>query len=226
MTSNREIDLHESWLEHLRPEFDQAYMQQLRAFLAQEKRNGKVIYPPGAHIFNAFNSSPFDQVKVVILGQDPYHGPGQAHGLSFSVPEGVPQPPSLKNIYKAIEMQLGVKAPASGCLQHWALQGVLLLNATLTVEQNRAGSHQNKGWELFTDRAISLLSDKREHLVFMLWGSFARKKKQLIDTGRHCVLESAHPSPLSAHRGFFTNNHFTLANEYLKAHQKEPIDWI
>lgn len=220
-----DIKLHPSWLSLLQGEFEQDYMQQLKQFLRQEKRAGKTIYPAGKNIFNAFNSAPVDEVKVVILGQDPYHGPGQAHGLCFSVLPGVPFPASLQNIFKEIERDLGKSRPTDGCLQRWADQGVLLLNATLTVEQGKAGSHQGRGWEQFTDRAIEALSAAREGLVFLLWGSYARKKKALIDTRKHLVLESPHPSPLSAHRGFLGNGHFSKANEWLVSRGMEPVDW-
>src|SRR5690554_2535186 len=200
-------------------------MQDLRSFLQVEKQAGKVIFPPAPLMFNAFNSTPFSQVKVVILGQDPYHGPGQAHGLSFSVPEAVPPPPSLQNIFKEIERDLGIARPAHGCLTSWAQQGVLLLNATLSVEQSRAGSHQNRGWETFTDAAIAALNHNRQHLVFLLWGSYAQKKGRLIDSNKHLVLSSPHPSPLSAHRGFIGNSHFSQANAYLQQQGLNPIDW-
>lgn len=200
-------------------------MQALRTFLLSEKRAGKIIFPPSDQMFNAFNSTPFRRVKVVILGQDPYHGPGQAHGLSFSVPQGVKPPPSLVNIFKEIERSLGIARPDHGCLQAWAEQGVLLLNATLSVEQGRAGSHQNQGWESFTDAAVEALNRQREGLVFLLWGSYAQKKGRLIDTERHLVLKSPHPSPLSAHRGFIGNGHFSRVNEYLQSRGETPIDW-
>lgn len=225
-TSDRsEIQLHESWLAVLGEEFEKPYMQSLKQFLRQENQQGKVIYPEGGNIFNAFNSTPFDQVKVVILGQDPYHGPNQAHGLCFSVLPGVRFPPSLLNVFKEIERDLGITIPQHGCLQCWAEQGVLLLNATLTVEQAQAGSHQGKGWEEFTDRAIHALNDQREGLVFMLWGSYAQKKGKFIDPQKHLVLKSPHPSPLSAHRGFLGNGHFSKANAYLIQQGKTPIDW-
>ena len=219
------IKLHESWLTHLRSEFQLPYMQELKSFLREQKNLGKVIYPPGSQIFNALNTTPFSDVKVVVLGQDPYHGPNQAHGLCFSVLPGVPLPPSLQNIYKEIQQEYGYAMPSHGCLQQWAEQGVLLLNATLTVEQARAGSHQGKGWETFTDKVISLLNQNREHIVFMLWGSYAQKKGAVIDAARHCVLKSPHPSPLSAHRGFFGNGHFRKANDYLLANGLGEINW-
>lgn len=214
-----------TWSELLGAEFEKSYMQSLAAFLLGEKAQGKVIYPPEPLMFNALNSTEFESVKVVILGQDPYHGPGQAHGLSFSVPPGVKIPPSLRNIYKELESQLAIAPPSHGCLQSWAQQGVLLLNATLSVEQAKAGSHQKKGWESFTDAIVRHLNDEREGLVFLLWGSYAQKKGQMIDRARHCVLESAHPSPLSAHRGFFGNGHFIDANDYLRRSGRGVIDW-
>lgn len=219
------IKLEKSWLEQLGPEFNKPYMRNLREFLVTEKAAGKVIFPPGDSIFAAFNHTPFDQVKLVILGQDPYHGPGQAHGLSFSVPSGVQIPPSLRNIYKELNRDLGLPFPTHGNLEHWADQGVLLLNAVLTVEQAKAGAHQGKGWEQFTDAAIAALNEKREHLVFLLWGSYAQKKGRFIDRQKHFVLQSPHPSPLSAHRGFIGNGHFSKANEYLRQCGQTPIDW-
>lgn len=214
-----------SWKQHLLPQFQADYMQQLRQFLVQQKKAGKVIYPKGDEYFNAFNLTPFDQVKVVIIGQDPYHGPGQAHGLCFSVQQGVAFPPSLQNIFKEIHADLGLPIPKNGCLTHWAEQGVLLLNAVLTVEQSKAAAHQGKGWELFTDAAIKELNDQREGIVFLLWGSYAQKKGQIIDPKKHCVLKAPHPSPLSAHRGFFGCKHFSKANQYLESIGKSPIDW-
>lgn len=219
------VKLHESWKRVLGDEFEKPYMQQLRSFLAEEKRQGKVIYPEGREIFNALDSTPFDKVKVVILGQDPYHGPGQAHGLCFSVKPGVPFPPSLRNIFKELNQSFSLPIPQHGCLQSWASQGVLLLNATLTVEQGKAGSHQGRGWERFTDTIVQKLSEHRQGLVFVLWGSYAQKKGQIIDVGKHTILRSAHPSPLSAHRGFFGNGHFRKANEILLQQGKEAIDW-
>lgn len=224
MTDNK-IKLDESWLEHLHNEFEQPYMQGLKQFLLSERQQGKVIYPQNNLIFNALNSTPLDKVKVVILGQDPYHGPNQAHGLCFSVLPGTPFPPSLKNIFKEIEQDLGINKPDHGCLQAWADKGVLLLNATLTVEQAKAGSHQGKGWEEFTDKVIEVINQECEGLVFLLWGSYAQKKGQFIDADKHCVLKSPHPSPLSAHRGFLGNKHFSQTNEWLKLRGKEPIDW-
>ena len=225
MTQQREIQLEASWLNRLRSEFDQPYMVELRRFLLERQRSGAVIYPPGRMIFNALDSTPFDSVKVVILGQDPYHGPGQAHGLCFSVRDGVALPPSLQNIYREIADDLGQPPSASGNLQRWAKQGVLLLNAVLTVERGRAGSHQGKGWERFTDRVVSELNDGRQGLVFMLWGSYALKKGAVIDRGRHLVLTAPHPSPLSAHRGFFGCRHFSKANAWLEQHGQSPIEW-
>jgi uracil-DNA glycosylase len=223
--TSRSVQLHDSWKKALGDEFELPYMQQLREFLATEKAAGKIIYPAGKHIFNAFNSTPLNQVKVVILGQDPYHGPGQAHGLCFSVPPGVAMPPSLKNIFKEIERDLKVVSPQSGCLQTWAQQGVLLLNATLTVQQGLAGSHQGKGWETFTDRAISVVSREQKNVVFMLWGAYAQQKKALVDNRKHLILTSPHPSPLSAHRGFLGNGHFSKANHWLIQQGNSPIQW-
>lgn len=217
--------LESGWLAVIGDEFNKPYMRELRTFLQQEKAAGKIIYPPGSLWFNAFNTTPFDKIKVVILGQDPYHGPGQAHGLCFSVQQGVAFPPSLQNIFKELQQDLGIPPPKHGCLQHWAEQGVLLLNAVLTVEQGKAGSHQGKGWETFTDAAIRALNDKREHLVFLLWGSYAEKKGAFIDQQRHLVLKSPHPSPLSAHRGFLGNRHFSKTNAYLERHGLQPVDW-
>ena len=225
MSQEREIQLEPRWKDCLQDEFRQPYMQALREFLLQRKRQGAEIYPPGRLIFNALNSTPLDQVKVVVLGQDPYHGPGQAHGLCFSVPDGLPVPPSLLNIYQEISTDLGVPQPSGGNLQHWADQGVLLLNAVLTVERGRAGSHQGKGWETFTDRVVGLLSEQGRGLVFLLWGSQAMKKGAAIDRARHLVLTAPHPSPLSAHRGFFGCRHFSQANQYLKEQGRLPIKW-
>jgi uracil-DNA glycosylase len=219
------VQLDKSWLDVVGSEFDQDYMRALKQFLQQEKKAGKVVFPPGKEIFNALNSTHFDQVKVVILGQDPYHGPGQARGLCFSVREGVRIPPSLLNIYKELNASLGIPIPTHGCLQSWADQGVLLLNATLTVEQAKAGSHQNKGWEQFTDSVVAALNERREGLVFMLWGSYAQRKGAIIDSQKHLVLRSAHPSPLSAHRGFLGCGHFVKANEYLQAQGVGGINW-
>ena len=214
-----------SWKEQLAGEFSKDYMRKLKAFLAQEIGSGKVIYPQGADIFNAFNTTPFDKVRVVMLGQDPYHGPGQAHGLCFSVKPGVPVPPSLVNIYKELATDVGCSTPGHGYLMHWAHQGVLLLNAVLTVERSQAGSHQGQGWERLTDQAVAALSASRSNLVFMLWGKYAQDKGAGIDARRHLVLRSTHPSPLSAHRGFLGCRHFSQANAYLQQHGIEPIDW-
>ncbi len=226
MKNRREIRLEDSWKKRLESEFEKTYMTSLRQFLLERKRAGATVYPPGHLIFNAMNSTPFGQVKVVILGQDPYHGPNQAHGLCFSVPDGVALPPSLVNIYREICDDLGGVAPVSGNLQNWAEQGVLLLNAVLTVERSRAGSHQGKGWEHFTDRIVSELNAGRKSLVFMLWGSYAMKKGAVIDRERHLVLTAPHPSPLSAHRGFFGCRHFSKANAWLEQHKLEPIHWL
>ena len=221
----RKIDLEASWLAHLAPEFDKPYMRDLRAFLAAEKRAGKRIFPRGAEFFNAFAHTPLENVKVVILGQDPYHGEGQAHGLSFSVRPGTPIPPSLRNIYKEMSTDLNITPPDHGFLESWAKQGVLLLNAVLTVEQGKAASHQNKGWETFTDQAIEALNEHRSHIVFILWGSYAQKKGAKIDQNKHLVITSPHPSPLSAHRGFFGTRPFSQANRYLVSHQIKPVNW-
>lgn len=223
-TQNR-IQLEPSWKNHLLPEFEKPYMQDLRGFLKKEQQAKKKIYPRGAEFFAAFTHTPFDKVKVVILGQDPYHGPGQAHGLCFSVPEGVAIPPSLQNIFKEIKSDLKIDPPQHGNLTKWADQGVLLLNATLSVEAGRAGSHQNKGWETFTDAVIDCLNRDRKGLVFVLWGSYAQKKGALIDSKKHFVLKGPHPSPLSAHRGFFGCRHFSKINQYLESQGETPIDW-
>ncbi|PIS11608.1 MAG: uracil-DNA glycosylase [Bdellovibrio sp. CG10_big_fil_rev_8_21_14_0_10_47_8] len=220
-----EIKIHPSWKDKLEPEFTKPYMAHLRQFLVQEKQKGKVIFPRGDQIFAAFDMTPFDQVKVVILGQDPYHGPGQAHGLCFSVQDGVMFPPSLKNIFKELKSDLGVGSPESGRLSRWAEQGVLLLNSVLSVEQGLAASHQGKGWEEFTDNVIRRLNDEKEGLVFVLWGSYAQKKGAFIDRKKHLVIESPHPSPLSAHRGFFGTKPFSRINGYLESRGKNPIDW-
>jgi len=224
-TGEDRIRLHESWKSRLADAFAAPKMQTLREFLIEEKRRGKTLYPPGRQIFAAFDATPFDDVRVVILGQDPYHGPNQAHGLCFSVLPGVPVPPSLENIFKEIERDLHLKRPDHGCLLPWARRGVLLLNAVLTVERGQAGSHQGKGWEEFTDAAIRRLAGEREHLVFMLWGSYAQKKGQFIDTRRHRVLKAPHPSPLSAHRGFIGCGHFSAANEYLVRNGLGTVDF-
>ena len=225
MDKSREIRLEASWKRRLESEFGQPYMVALREFLLERKRAGAVVYPPGPEIFNALDSTPFGQVKAVILGQDPYHGPGQAHGLCFSVREGIALPPSLVNIYRELADDVGCPTPASGNLQHWAEQGVLLLNAVLTVERGRAGAHQGKGWEQFTDRVVAELNQGREGVVFMLWGSYAMKKGAVIDRNRHLVLSAPHPSPLSAHRGFFGCRHFSRANAWLERQGVAPIRW-
>jgi len=225
MTAMSQIKLEASWKQHLLAEFQQPYMQQLRAFLQEQKSLGKIIYPKGNEYFNAFNLTPFEQVKVVIIGQDPYHGPNQAHGLCFSVQPGVAFPPSLVNIFKELQRDLNIPFPNHGNLTHWAEQGVLLLNAVLTVEQGKAAAHQGKGWEQFTDAAIRELNAGREGIVFMLWGSYAQKKGQIIDRKKHCVLTAPHPSPLSAHRGFIGCGHFSKANHYLQQLGLTPIDW-
>jgi uracil-DNA glycosylase len=225
MSQEKPGQLHQSWQAMIGDELEKPYMQALRDFLRQEKAAGKTIYPPSPLIFNAFNHTPFENVRVVIIGQDPYHGPHQAHGLSFSVPAGVDLPPSLQNIFKEISADLGLKMSKNGDLTRWAEQGVLLLNATLTVEQAQAGSHQNKGWEQFTDTAIAALNKHRAGLVFVLWGSYAQKKGAFIDANKHLVLKSVHPSPLSAHRGFFGNRQFSTINQYLTQLGQAPIDW-
>lgn len=219
-----QVRIEPSWKERLSSEFEQPYFRQLVAFVRSEYARG-ACYPPGNMIFSAFDLCPFDAVKVVIIGQDPYHEPGQAEGLCFSVPDGVAHPPSLQNIFKEIANDLGAPAPASGSLRRWAEQGVLLLNATLTVRAHQAGSHQGQGWEQFTDAVITRLSAEREGLVFILWGSYAQRKGMMIDRTRHLVLQSAHPSPLSAYRGFFGNHHFSQANTYLLNRGEDPIVW-
>jgi uracil-DNA glycosylase len=219
------VNIEPSWKTLLAGEFDKPYFADLARFVKQQYAETPV-YPAGKLIFNAFARCPVDQVKIVILGQDPYHGPGQAHGLCFSVPEGVDPPPSLLNIFKEIRDDVGTPLPPSGNLERWAAQGVLLLNATLTVRANQPASHQNRGWETFTDAAISAIANHRSHLVFMLWGTYARRKNALVDPSRHLLLESVHPSPLSANRGgWFGNHHFTRANEYLRAHHGSGITW-
>lgn len=223
--STDKIQIENSWKNRLLPEFDAEYMRQLKFFLSEQLKKKKTIYPKGAEYFSALNLTPFEKVRVVILGQDPYHGPNQAHGLSFSVKPGVPAPPSLVNIYKELKSDIGCEIPNHGFLKSWAEQGVLLLNATLTVEAGRAGSHQKKGWEQFTDRIVELLNEEREHLVFVLWGSYAQKKGEKIDRKKHFVIESPHPSPLSSHRGFFGSKPFSKTNAYLKKQGLEPIDW-
>ncbi len=227
MNDERQVQLEKSWLDRLAPEFDAPYMEALREFLVREKAARKTIYPASNKVFNALNSTAFDDVKVVILGQDPYHGPGQAHGLCFSVPEGVTPPPSLVNIYKELQSDLGLSPEdfRHGCLQGWATQGVLLLNSVLTVEKHQAASHQGKGWETFTDKVIEHLSNRERPCVFLLWGSYAQKKGAMIDSARHRVLKAPHPSPLSAHRGFFGCEHFSTCNRYLEELGEAPIDW-
>ncbi len=219
-----DVRIEKSWKAVLQPEFDKPYFELLTSFVRHEYQT-KQCFPPARLIFSAFDLCPFDKVRVVIIGQDPYHDVGQAQGLCFSVPEGVAIPPSLMNIYKELEHDLGIPVPHSGNLQHWAEQGVLLLNATLTVEAHRPGSHQNKGWEELTDAAIAALNARREHLVFMLWGAYAKRKGQVIDKRRHLVLTAPHPSPLSAYQGFFGCGHFSKANAYLVQHGQQPIDW-
>ena len=221
----REIKLEASWREKLEDQFQADYMLSLRKFLMQEKGQGKRIYPAGDEIFAALDATSFQKTKVVILGQDPYHGDGQAHGLCFSVNPGVQVPPSLLNIYKELQADVGFKSPGHGCLRYWAEQGVLLLNSVLTVQAGQAASHQGKGWERFTDRIVELLNQEREGLVFILWGSYAQKKGAIVDRNRHLVLQSPHPSPLSASRGFFGNHHFSQANRYLESRGKQAIDW-
>lgn len=219
-----DVRIEESWKNRLQTEFDKPYFKSLSDFIRLEYQN-KQIFPPARLIFNAFDSCPFDQVKVVIIGQDPYHNEGEAHGLCFSVPDGVRIPPSLQNIFKEIQLSLGIEPPKSGNLMRWAKQGVLLLNATLTVEANRAGSHQQRGWEEFTDSLIRILADEKDNLVFMLWGAYAQKKASFVDTKKHLILKSVHPSPLAAYRGFFGNKHFVKANEYLVSKNISTINW-
>lgn len=221
-----QVKIEESWREVLQPQFDSVYFEMLTTFV-RKAYQASTVYPPGSKIFEAFNRTPFYKVKVVILGQDPYHGPNQAHGLCFSVQDGIQPPPSLINIYKELQKEYGVAVNmTNGNLTRWADQGVLLLNATLTVEAGKAGSHQGKGWETFTDAAIKALSDRREGLVFMLWGSYAQQKGRVIDRSKHLVLESSHPSPLSVYRGFDGCGHFKKANQYLQSRGQEPIDWL
>lgn len=218
------VKIEQSWKQALATEFEEPYFKDLTDFVRSEYTS-KTIYPPASKIFAALDSCPFEKVKVVIVGQDPYHGPGQANGLCFSVNEGIQPPPSLFNIFKEIADETGKPVPANGDLSRWASEGVLLLNAVLTVEAARPGSHANRGWERFTDRVIELINSERENVVFMLWGSYAINKGRLIDRSRHCVLTSPHPSPLSAYRGFFGNHHFSLANSYLEEHGKAPVNW-
>ena len=220
-----QVQMESSWKSRLLPEFEKPYMQNLKTFLQEELKRNKRIYPPGGEYFNAFNTTPFDKVRAVIVGQDPYHGFRQAHGLSFSVPPGVTSPPSLVNIYRELKEDLNIPIASHGCLTAWARQGVLLLNSSLTVEAGQAGSHRGRGWEEFTDQAISILNREKEHLVFFLWGSPAQRKGAIVDSYRHCVLKAPHPSPLSASRGFFGCRHFSKANEYLASKNLEPIDW-
>lgn len=223
--SETTIQIEQSWKEVLKDEFDKDYFKQLVIHLKTEKAAGKIIYPKGSDIFNAFTQTPFNKVKVVILGQDPYHNPNQAMGLSFSVPQNIKMPPSLVNIYKELHSDIGVQLPASGDLTNWAQNGVLLLNAILTVRVNEPASHSKIGWMNFTDAVIKALSDRRENIVFILWGKFAQEKMFLINTSKHCVLKAAHPSPFSADKGFFGCRHFSKANEYLSKNGIEPIDW-
>lgn len=225
MNPDDRVKLESSWKAALQDEFEQPYMKQLGEFLRGEKAAGKVIYPPGPMIFQALNSTPLERVRVVILGQDPYHGAGQAHGLCFSVQPGVAPPPSLQNIFKELKRDLNLDIPSHGCLQHWADQGVLMLNTSLTVEQGVAGSHAKMGWQRLTDRIIEVISEKRSDVVFLLWGAHAQSKAKLIDPTRHLLLKSVHPSPLSAHRGFIGNGHFSRANRFLRQRGLEPIDW-
>lgn len=220
-----DIKLEESWLHLLRGEFQKPYMKDLKNFLVEEAKNGKTIYPKGEDIFSAMNLTPFEDVKVVIIGQDPYHGPGQAHGLCFSVKKEVPIPPSLVNIYKELQSDLGFSPPKHGFLEAWARQGVLLLNNVLTVEKGKAGSHHNRGWELFTDKIIEMLNEKKENLVFILWGSPAQKKAQSVDPKKHFILKSVHPSPLSSYRGFFGSKPFSQTNSFLQSKGLKAVDW-
>lgn len=223
--NTHDIKIHPNWLRHLQPEFEKDYLKNLKKYLKNEYENGKTIFPKGSEYFAALNLTPFDKVKVVILGQDPYHGPNQAHGLCFSVKEGVRFPPSLQNIFKELKSDLNIDPPDHGCLNKWAEQGVLLLNSVLTVEEGKAASHQGRGWEQFTDRIIELLNSQKENVVFILWGSYAQKKGQYIDRSKHLVIESVHPSPLSVHRGFFGSKPFSKTNTYLKSKGIKEIDW-
>lgn len=225
MATRADIRLHPSWLERLGGEFEQSYMADLKRFLLAEKQQGKHIFPKGSNWFRALDLTPLEKVRVVILGQDPYHGEGQAQGLCFSVPSGVQPPPSLINIYKELKSDLGIKPARHGFLEHWAKQGVLLLNSVLTVEMGRAASHRERGWERFTDRIIAEVNAKREGVVFMLWGSYAQKKAAFVDKSKHLVLKAPHPSPLSAHSGFFGCKHFSKANAFLESRGMTPIDW-
>ncbi len=223
--NERTISLNPQWLKHLNVEFEKPYMLELCSFLRDQKTKEHIIYPAGSNIFSAFKTTPFDDVSVVILGQDPYHGPNQAHGLSFSVPVGQPIPPSLINIYKELQSDLNCQTPNHGNLTSWAEQGVLLLNSVLTVEHKKAASHKGKGWEEFTDQVVRILNEKTEHLVFLLWGAYAQRKGRVIDRTKHLVLEGPHPSPLSAYRGFLGCRHFSQANHYLQEHGRAAIDW-
>jgi uracil-DNA glycosylase len=220
-----DVKIESSWKEKLKPEFNKPYFQQIVLHLKTEKRQNKIIYPPGNLIFNAFDKTPFDNVKVVILGQDPYHGPGQAHGLCFSVPDGIQPPPSLVNIFKELQDDVGIPIPKTGNLTHWATQGVFLLNASLTVRAADPMSHAKIGWSQFTDTVIRKISELKEHVVFLLWGKFAQEKRILIDDSKHLILKAAHPSPLSAHAGFLGCKHFSKANAYLVSKGIDPVDW-
>ena len=220
-----DIQIEESWKEVLKEEFQKIYFQHIITFLKAEKASGKIIYPPGSLIFNSFKQTPFSEIKVVIIGQDPYHNKGQAHGLSFSVPPGVGKPPSLLNIFKELQNDLGIEISENGNLEKWATQGVLLLNASLTVRQNEPGSHAQIGWLQFTDKVIKKISDEKEGVIFLLWGKFAQEKQALIDETKHFVLKAAHPSPFSASNGFFGCKHFSKTNELLMKQHKNPIDW-
>jgi uracil-DNA glycosylase len=220
-----EIQIEESWKEVLKDEFEKIYFQHIVTFLKAEKASGKIIYPRGSLIFNSFKQTPFSKIKVVIIGQDPYHNAGQAHGLSFSVPDGIPKPPSLLNIFKELKNDLGIEISEKGNLEKWASQGVLLLNASLTVRQNEPGSHAQIGWLQFTDEVIKKISSQKEGIIFLLWGKFAQEKQSLIDETKHFVLKAAHPSPFSASNGFFGCKHFSKTNEILMKQQKNPIDW-
>ncbi len=222
---NSQVKLHQSWLEPLAAEFDSPYMHALRSFLLAAKAEGKRIFPKGSEYFRALDLTPLDAVRIVILGQDPYHGPGQAHGLCFSVQNGVRTPPSLVNIYKELQSDLGIPPARHGHLEHWARQGVLLLNSVLTVEMGQAASHQGKGWERFTDAVIAQVNRRAEPVVFMLWGSYAQRKAAFVDAERHLVLKAPHPSPLSAHNGFFGCRHFSRANSFMESNGMRPIDW-
>jgi uracil-DNA glycosylase len=225
MATRADINLHQSWLEPLRGEFEQPYMSDLKRFLVEERQKGRTIFPRAANWFRALDLCPLDSVRVVILGQDPYHGAGQAHGLCFSVPPDVRPPPSLVNIFKELESDLGIRPSTHGFLEHWASQGVLLLNSVLTVQMGQAASHRDRGWERFTDAVVRLVNDKPDPVVFMLWGSYAQKKAGFVDMSRHLVLKAPHPSPLSAHSGFFGCRHFSKANAFLESKGSAPVDW-